>query len=476
MKKTGIIFSTCLLAFVLSLGGNVNLYSCSTFKLQKGNQLIFGHNLNEGDIGVPGMIFINKRGIFKCGRSWSELYTKEGTNPSTYRWISRYGSVSFNNFGKDFPDGGMNETGLYIWEMNESADYPQDTTLPKLFMMNWIQYVLDNCYSLDEVIQSASQFKIDGWTWHYFISDGTGNCAALAFINGKVNVTRGAAMIIPALFNEPYNRELELLRYYKGFGGLYEINLNDPKVPRFVKAAAMIRDYDPSTDAVKYGFNMLEKIAVNDIPEWSVIFDAGRRNIYFKTRLNPVIKMFAMDGCDFSNGSPVQILDIDMKEGGEISRRFHPYSNDEMKTFLEKKLIPLVPEQFFTGGGLTVREFADRFSCHGDKSKKPELQYFTGVWKTKPESKDDVVWELKFTVIQDAVHGEISNSKGSASRTPVEHLVMNGDSFVFTFRTDKGTLYEFKCNIRNNQLYATVLGIENNYGEVVFTKSGTEGI
>ena len=41
------------------------LYACSTFKLQKGDSLVYGHNLNEADIGVPGLIFINKRGIFK---------------------------------------------------------------------------------------------------------------------------------------------------------------------------------------------------------------------------------------------------------------------------------------------------------------------------------------------------------------------------------------------------------------------------
>ena len=72
------------------------LSACSTFKLQKGNELIYGHNLNQGDIGVPGMIFINKRGIFKTGRTWSELINKDRSNPSSFCWISRYGSVTFN--------------------------------------------------------------------------------------------------------------------------------------------------------------------------------------------------------------------------------------------------------------------------------------------------------------------------------------------------------------------------------------------
>jgi choloylglycine hydrolase len=105
---------------------NTPVSACSTFKLQKGGELIYGHNLNQGDIGVPGLIFINKRGIFKKGRTWSELINKGGADPVDFYWISRYGSVTFNVFGKDFPDGGMNEAGLYIWEMSEKLDYPNN--------------------------------------------------------------------------------------------------------------------------------------------------------------------------------------------------------------------------------------------------------------------------------------------------------------------------------------------------------------
>ncbi len=177
--------SIVLIAFSLF---TVNSSACSTFKLQKGGGLVYGHNLNEGDIGVPGLIFINKRGIFKTGRTWSEIITKERLNPSTHCWISRYGSVTFNNFGRDFPDGGMNEAGLYIWEMNEDADYPKNENLPKLNQMNWMQYILDNYASLEEAVQCASEIEIDGWSWHFFVGDAQGNTAAITFINGKVVV------------------------------------------------------------------------------------------------------------------------------------------------------------------------------------------------------------------------------------------------------------------------------------------------
>jgi choloylglycine hydrolase len=30
----------------------------------------------------------------------------------TISWISKYGSITFNQYGREFPTGGMNEKGL----------------------------------------------------------------------------------------------------------------------------------------------------------------------------------------------------------------------------------------------------------------------------------------------------------------------------------------------------------------------------
>ena len=93
--------SYIFIMLILVIPGNVR--PCSTFKLQKGDNIIYGHNLNQGDLGVPGLIFINKRSIFKTGRTWSEIVTKEKINPSSHCWISRYGSVTFIILAKTSP-------------------------------------------------------------------------------------------------------------------------------------------------------------------------------------------------------------------------------------------------------------------------------------------------------------------------------------------------------------------------------------
>ena len=126
---------------------SMSAYPCSSFKLQKGDKLVYGHNLNEGDIGVPGLIFINKRGIFKQGRSWSELTTPDYSNASDHSWISRYGSVTFNNFGRDFPDGGMNEVGLVVETMMlRDTEYQQlPDSRPKIGLFQCIKSCKSPC-------------------------------------------------------------------------------------------------------------------------------------------------------------------------------------------------------------------------------------------------------------------------------------------------------------------------------------------
>jgi len=467
MKNSCKRCSSAAFIIVWSLYSVLPAYACSTFMLKKDKVLIYAHNLNQPGIDVPGMIFINKRGIFKRGRTWNELFTKNRSNPSDYYWISRYGSVTFNAFGRDFPDGGMNETGLYIWEMSEQADYPQNDSLPKLMHMNWMQYILDNTSSLDEAINCASQFEIDGWGWHYFIGDGQGNCASVAFKDGEIIIHRGDRMPVPALFNEPYERELELLKYFQGFGGQYNPDLQDKKVPRFVKTAVMIRDFDLGQDAVEFTVKALENLTVNEPPKWSVIFDVYQKDVYFKTEKNPGLKYFSMKQFDFSNRFPVKILDINpSRQAGEVSDLFREYSTAHMENFLQS--LPL-PDDFFTRGGLTKDEFVNRFAKHHLSVNEPESQFFSGTWKTTmpANERDDsqIQWELKLWCENEAVWGNISNSKGYVTNTPIEHLQLRNYTLSFTYRTDtQQTMVEAIANIDGEHMQLNLNGIESRIG------------
>ncbi len=71
--------------------------ACTTFSHKAADGIIFAGNM---DLLVPtsGLVVVNRRGISK----WNIRPNKDGT---IARWITRYGSVSFNLAGRGFAWG-----------------------------------------------------------------------------------------------------------------------------------------------------------------------------------------------------------------------------------------------------------------------------------------------------------------------------------------------------------------------------------
>ena len=126
--------------------------ACTTFSFsdKKGN-IVFGRNF-DFPVGV-GHIEINKRNLRKTA------FIRAPEKP--LEWISKYGSITFNQIGKEFPYGGMNEAGLVIEQMwlQETA-YPQLDERYSLSELQWIQYQLDNSKSVKDVINSDNLVRI----------------------------------------------------------------------------------------------------------------------------------------------------------------------------------------------------------------------------------------------------------------------------------------------------------------------------
>src|SRR3954447_12341560 len=89
--------------------------ACTTFCLRKDSTAVFGKNYDwHFD---DGLVLVNKRGVAKTAAP------PPAGSPA--QWTSRYGSVTFNQFGREFPNGGLNEAGLALelmW-LNETL-YP----------------------------------------------------------------------------------------------------------------------------------------------------------------------------------------------------------------------------------------------------------------------------------------------------------------------------------------------------------------
>ena len=108
-------------------------FACSAFLLKGKDYCVVGFNENWKT--MPGMIVVNKRNVQKRNISWENLTTDHVD--SKKQWTSKYGSVTFNLLGYDFPCYGVNEKGLFLVEL-----YLEETSKvfnPKQPNMFWAQ-------------------------------------------------------------------------------------------------------------------------------------------------------------------------------------------------------------------------------------------------------------------------------------------------------------------------------------------------
>ena len=382
MKKT------ILLVFVIFLGVSLpdeEPRNCSTFMLKAGQEIFLGHNLDESpELFVPGLVCINSRQAYREAISWNELvapprdYEKaivafEKKPAPKLSWISKYGSVTFNSEGVDFPDGGMNEKGLAVFEMSlMESRYKYDPSLPTLFMALWIQHQLDNCATLDEVIRNADQINLQGWSWHYFVADRNGDCAVIEFLEGEPVVHRDLAY--PVLCNARYSQELERLKYFKGFGGMIPLEINFSRVPRFVKATKMMKDFTGSLPGIPRdrALKILDEIKIKDWNKWGILIDVRNMTFYFHTGDNRKFRYFAVNDADFSAGKKDRILDMHADLSADVKGHFVDYSYEGNLELTKKRAGLLFVERLkgLEKNGINARVYAERFADYSRRMRR----------------------------------------------------------------------------------------------------------
>jgi len=82
-----------VLFLLVTVIGTHEALACTTFCLKNKGEVLFGKNY-DWMIG-HGMIFVNKRGVSKMSAAEK--------NPA--RWNSKYGSITFNQYGREAPSG-----------------------------------------------------------------------------------------------------------------------------------------------------------------------------------------------------------------------------------------------------------------------------------------------------------------------------------------------------------------------------------
>ena len=319
MKKLSLV---CILTFAAILFSTLETKACTTFCIQDGDRVVFGRNF-DFPVGY-GHVLVNKRNVRKAAM----VRPPE----KAFEWTSEYGSISFNQNGREFPYGGINEKGLVIEQMalNESQ-YPEIDDRYGLTELQWIQYQLDNSASVEEVLASAEFLRISPQSvakLHFLVADKMGNVATIEYLDGKMVIHTGDSLKVPALANDTYGKSMEYLQQFSGFGGDAPVPVSTAPLDRFANAAAGLQEYSEG-DIIEYSFDILDRVRQNDSStQWSIVYDLSNLKIYFQTQKNPEIRKIALEDFNLDCASPAQYVNIhESPEQKEL--QFRPYSSEE---------------------------------------------------------------------------------------------------------------------------------------------------
>lgn len=287
-------------------------HTCSTFCIDLGGKRLFGRNY-DFDIG-EGFVMSNPAGL-----------QKKGAQAAGPAWTARFGSLTFNQFGRDNPMGGMNTAGLVVelmW-LDETA-YPGADARPPLGVLEWIQYQLDTAATVDEVLAADAKVRISGQApLHYLVSDRRGRAAAIEYLGGRMVAHHGGSLPIPVLTNSPYR---DSLAFVEARGG--RAPAGSGSLERFARASAELAALGkkPPPDPIAAAFDVLRGVAQANT-RWTILYDQTGGTVHFRTATHPVTRLVRLGGLDFGCKGGVRMLDLDARLAGDVTASLQPYSS-----------------------------------------------------------------------------------------------------------------------------------------------------
>lgn len=376
MKRALVLLSTTCVAAALSLtvtdgprhivvGAADGGEHCSAIVLDNGGFGLFGANYDHTRTD-EGLIFVNKRGTTK-----SSLVT--GTTGRRAHWTSRYASVTFNLVGYQFAWAGMNERGLSLSTMSmEQTQVPADDPRPPLDSGEWMQFILDTCATIDEVLATEHLvriFTVD----HYLVGDRFGNAAVIEFLEGRMVAHSAPDLPVAALTNTTYADSCATWESRRALGDYGSLN---GSLHRFCLAADRVDDFSPTSDAkaARYAFDTLYEVRGQRFgsspSNWSIVFDAKNLRAYYLTLRRSDIRWIDLDDFDLRCGKPVQMLGIHEAGSDRISGEFYDFDFDRNHEHFENFLTLWGIDHTHEAVMWTLNHF-DGFTCVQSRRHHP---------------------------------------------------------------------------------------------------------
>jgi penicillin V acylase-like amidase (Ntn superfamily) len=322
-------------------------FPCTSFQL-KGSSTFVGksYDWRFGD----GYVIYNPSALEKYS-----LTLKPGQKKIS--WTSQYASLTYNQYGLDFPNGGINEEGLTVEVLwLDTSIFPLPDEKPILNELQWIQYALDTQKTTLGVIATLEKVRIEPVyaKVHYFVCDKTDDCATLEFVNGKLVVGDYQKTGFEVITNNTLKESFKYLTQFKNFGGKKEINWESRhSLDRFTRINELIRVYK-GQEPISYAFNMLNKVlgkkddlALISHTQWQIVHDKEKLETHFKTTFgNNDIASVSMYAFPTHCGNRYY-FDLDNPIRGDINKEFNPITYEANYNLVKKtllKVMPLAPE------------------------------------------------------------------------------------------------------------------------------------
>ncbi len=295
--------------------------ACTTVAFTDPQRPILAYNF-DFHIG-QGLVLINKHGLDKVSE----------TQGRPARWHARYASITFTMFGRDSPMTGMNEAGLATSQMwLDEARYEAPDERPTIGVAEWMQYVLDTSASVEDALANIARVRIQSRiTLHYKLMDARGDAAVVEFLDGEAVIRRGAGLPYAALANDTYARSLDFAAAVAA--GTAQAS-GSGSLARFTRAGLAQQSLsDPGGDPVARAFATLEDVAQPSRTQWSIVYDAARRTVHWRTHENATLRSASLPAFDPGCTAPTLLLDIDEGEG-DVGERFRPYRGEDNEKLL----------------------------------------------------------------------------------------------------------------------------------------------
>jgi penicillin V acylase-like amidase (Ntn superfamily) len=451
-----------LLALLIVLISPSSGLACSVFCIDRDNQLVVGRSY-DWSFG-EGMVVVNKRHQLKTAfRYWSESAS------GLAQWTSKYGSITFVQYGREIAFDGMNEAGLTVHELwLEQSRYPAPDARPSMSVDQFVQYILDNYSRVDEITETDALVRLrptdnDFTHIHFVAFDSKGDSLCIDVLNGKMVYHLRETMPVKAITNNTYE---ESLAYFNQ--GHAPSPGDGSSLARFYRIADMAAQYDNKLhgDPVLYAFQILDAVKAGTWTKFQTVFDIRSRRIYFKSLANSALRYFDFDRFDFSCTTPSKALDVNAQLSGDTTEAFTDYTTARNEALIRAAWIGLGNTNIYQPALELMSRYPETFICRSVALPDPNgpiqnlrtLQHFSSIQSAVFYAMSQDVIQLRPGVYRESI--DLSNKDVTLRSVDPNNPLYVGGTIV------QGDSDKPVVTLTNNSPACTLAGLTLRAGSV----------